>query len=217
MEMQLVRTEQRVELQFSQRGGPAPIYVDFVDGPLGYTRRVNRFGLLFDAVGFKRGRPSVIDCTAGLGSDAFRLAYHGARVVAIERSSIVFALLHDGVERALREPEIREKLGDRLCIVQGDANQYLQSLAEGDRPDVIYLDPMYPPKSKTALPKVEMRVLRQLVGDDLDASDLLAVALRVARQRVVVKRHRNAEPLGPRPTHDHCDKTTRYDVYLIAT
>lgn len=212
--MKLVRTEDRVELRPITRGQCGPIYVDFVDGSVGYSRRVNRFGLLFDAVGFKRGRPSVLDCTAGLGSDAFRLAYHGARVVAIERSPIVFELLRDGLERALRVDEIREKLGDRLTIVHADAITYLRNIGDADRPDVAYVDPMFPPKKKTALPKVEMRVLRELVGDDSDASELLELARRVVRQRVVVKRHRSAEPLLANPSHSHCDKTTRYDVYL---
>ncbi len=223
----LTVTAERVELRCPQRGGPRPLYVDFVAGPLGYARRVNRFGLLFQAVGFRSGRPTVLDATAGLGRDAFWLAYHGCRVTALERSPVLFALLQDGLERAARVPEIREHLGDRLRLLHADARVFLRQLAEKcatsapacvslpeDAPDVVYLDPMYPPQRKSALVKVEMRILRQLVGDDPDAGELFELACAVARQRVVVKRHRHAEPLSPDPTHSHSDQTTRYDVYV---
>jgi 16S rRNA (guanine1516-N2)-methyltransferase len=73
---------------------------------------------------------------------------------------------------------------------------------------------MFASRKKSALVKVEMRILRQLVGDDPDAGELFELARAVARQRVVVKRHRHAEPLAPNPTHSHSDRTTRYDVYI---
>lgn len=211
---QLTATAERLELRFPQRGGPGPLYVDFVGGPLGYARRVNRFGLLFQAVGFRNGRPTVFDATAGLGRDAFWLAYHGCRVTAVERSPILFALLQDGLERAARVPEIRERLGDRLHLLHADARDLLQRLGPADMPDVVYLDPMFPLRKKSGLVKVEMRILRRLVGDDPDAGELFALARAVARQRVVVKRHRHAEPLAPNPSHSLSDKTTRYDVYV---
>jgi hypothetical protein len=124
-------------------------------------------------------------------------------------------------------------LEDRLRLLHADARGFLRQLArkcgtavpgcvsspqdivspEGV-PDVVYLDPMYPPQKKSALVKVEMRILRRLVGDDPDAGELFELAWAVARQRVVVKRHRHAEPLSPHPTHSHSDQTTRYDVYV---
>ncbi len=232
-DMLLTVTAERLELRFPQRGGPRPLYVDFVGGPLGYARRVNRFGLLFRAVGFHSGRPTVLDATAGLGRDAFRLAYHGCRVTAIERSPILFVLLQDGLERAARVPEIHEHLGDRLHLLNADARGILHQLASRilqqkergpaarscvssppDVPDVVYLDPMFAPQKKSALVKVEMRILRQLVGDDPDAGELFELARAVARRRVVVKRHRHAAPLAPNPTHSYADRTTRYDVYV---
>lgn len=225
----LTVTAERLELRYLQRGGPGPLYVDFVAGPLGYARRLNRFGLLFQAVGFRSGRPTVLDATAGLGRDAFRLAYHGCRVTAVERSPVLFALLQDGLERAAHEPEIQERLGDRLRLLHADARDILRQLAQYggnaggdeatlvDAPDVVYLDPMFPPAKKSALVKVELRTLRHVVGDDPDGGQLFELARAVARQRVVVKRHRHAEPLAPNPTHSHADKTTRYDVYLRPT
>lgn len=225
-DMRLTRTPERLELRSRRPGGPGPLYADFVDGPLGYARRRNRFGLLFQAVGFRRGRPTVLDATAGLGADAFRLAYHGCRVTAIERSATLFALLQDGLARAERVPEIHQHLADRLRLVHADARDVLRHMSgtaaldghlPDGAPDVVYLDPMFPPRKSSALVKIEMRILRRLVGDDADAGELFALARAVARQRVVVKRHRRAAPLAPGPSHSHCDTTTRYDVYVRAS
>ena len=213
-EMLLTVTAERLELRFPQPGGPRPMFLDFVAGRHGYARDVHRFRLLIKAVGFRSGPLTVLDATAGLGRAAFRLAYHGCCVTAIERSPILYALLMDGLERAARVPKIREHLGGRLRMLCDDTREYLQKLALEDAPDVVYLDPMFPERKKSALVKVEMRILRRLIGDDLDAGELFKLACAVARQRVVVKRSREAEPLAPNPSHSHSDGTTRYDVYL---
>ena len=80
-------------------------------------------------------------------------------------------------------------------------------------PDVVYLDPMYPPKKKSALVKKEMRICRMLVGEDEDAGELLEIARRVARRRVVVKRLRHAPPLKANAAAEYVGRTVRYDVY----
>lgn len=213
-EILLAVTSDRLELRFPQPGGSRPMFVDFVDGRHGYARGVHRFGMLFNAIGFQNGPMTVLDATAGLGRAAFRLAYHGCRVTAIERSPILFALLADGLERAVRVPQIRDRLGGRLLVHLADTNAFLASLAPADAPDVVYLDPMFPTTKKSALVKVEMRILRRLIGDDLDAGTLFDAARAVARQRVVVKRFSHTPPLAPNPSHSHSDGGTRYDVYL---
>ncbi len=81
-------------------------------------------------------------------------------------------------------------------------------------PDAVYLDPMYPPRTRaTALGRKALRMLRDIVGDDDDIGSLFAVALRAARRRVIVKRPRRAAVLpGPFLT-SHGGKLVRYDVY----
>ena len=75
---------------------------------------------------------------------------------------------------------------------------------------------MFPPRSKSALVKKEMRVFHALVGSDDDADELLPAALRVARKRVVVKRPRIAPALeGARPSHVLAGKRNRYDIYVV--
>ena len=214
LEMKLVETNGRLELTFPLRGGPAPLAVDFVNGAHGYARRRNRFGLLYQAVGFPRERPSVVDATAGLGADAFRLAYRGCSVIAIERSPLLHSLLQDGLNRAEQDEEIRRHLNGRLKLLHADARDFLRDCKDATSPEVVFLDPMYPPKKNSALPKIEMRILRRIVGDDLDATELFEIARAVARNRVVVKRHRDAHPIADAPSYSLCDTSTRYDVYL---
>jgi 16S rRNA (guanine1516-N2)-methyltransferase len=177
-------------------------------------RRGGAFGLpkrdpLRRAIG-DRAR-TVADATAGLGRDAFLLAASGFAVTAIERSDIMLALLRDGLARAALDPEVREAIGDRLQLVPGDARAVLPTLAP---PDAVYLDPMFPNKSKSALAKKSIRLVRAAVGDDLDAADLFSAARAAARDRVVVKRSDDAPPLAPNPSFSIRGKLVRYDVYL---
>ncbi len=216
----LVLTPERLELRAQRPAAPGPVYVDFINGPLAYRRRHGggRRQPLAKAVGLKGGtNPTVLDATAGLGRDAFVLACLGCKVRLVERSPVIAALVRDGLERAAQDPEIGAIVQERLCLTVADSCLLLAGLSEGERPEVVYLDPMYPHRGKAALVKKEMRLLRELVGDDSDASTLLAAALRCARRRVVAKRPRLAPALeGPRPTMSITAENTRFDVYLSA-
>lgn len=209
----------RLELLATHLDAPGPVSVDFVKGALGFRTRLSTRGKepLARAIGVKGlTLPAVMDATAGLGRDAFILAKLGCRVNLVERSPIIAALLRDGLDRALADDDTRA-VAERMQLQVGDAVTIMSRLAEHERPDVIYLDPMYPHRSKSALVKKEMRLLRALVGEDLDAPQLLEVALRVARNRVVVKRPRLASALpGVAPSHILLGSTTRFDVYVCA-
>ena len=146
---------------------------------------------------------------------AFVLATLGCRVTMVERSSVIAALLEDGLVRALDDEETAS-IARRMHLVEADAITYLSNLEANKRPDVIYLDPMYPHREKSALVKKEMRIFRQIVGDDPDAGTLLTAALKCARARVVVKRPAKAEYLGGiKPHASITSPNTRYDLYII--
>ncbi|NQU50520.1 MAG: class I SAM-dependent methyltransferase [Planctomycetes bacterium] len=205
---------------------PHRLHVDFLTGAMGYRRRHSgRNQAIARAIGLKKGRPlpTVWDLTAGLGRDSFVLAWLGCRVVAIERDPRVFALLEDGVRRALLDDECAQALQSNLSLHCADALQWLPNALEKPwpdeslrpaPPDVIYLDPMHPERRKSAQVRKEMRLFRNLVGADLDANHLLTAALATGAPRVVVKRPRQGETLGLEPSHQHIGKTTRFDVYL---
>jgi len=155
----------------------------------------------------------VLDITAGLGRDSFILASLGCTVCMVERSPVVAALLADAIDRAKEEPMLAEIMA-RLSLVTGDSLEILRTW-QGERPEVICIDPMYPHRSKSALVKKEMRLIRLLVGDDEDSDQLLAAALAIASRRVAVKRPRLAPALrGPEPNFTISGKNSRFDVYL---
>ena len=217
-DLHLAVTEARIELRPTRFGSLGPVYVDFVRNRKG--RRPALGGgprqPLARAFALRRGKPVVLDTTAGLGADAFLLAALGCVVTAVERSPVVHCLLCDGLLRARDSdsPLIRETV-ERITLVRGDSRDALARLAPETAPDVVYLDPMYPPRKKaSALAKKQMRILRLLAGDDEDAGELLDLARQVARRRVVVKRQRHAPPLARDRVVAHGGKTTRYDVYL---
>ncbi|MBY6096342.1 class I SAM-dependent methyltransferase [Ferrimonas balearica] len=194
------------------------IEVDLVGGAVAHRRKFGggRGQAIAKAVGLKGGAsPSVVDGTAGLGRDAFVLASLGCDVTLVERHPVVAALLDDGLRRAYDDAEIGPWVSERMRLFHGNS---LEALAELDlQADVVFLDPMYPHRAKSAQVKKEMRVFQDLVGADMDADGLLAPALQLAQKRVVVKRPDYAEPLADRaPTMVIDTKKNRFDVYVKA-
>ncbi|MCP5382212.1 MAG: class I SAM-dependent methyltransferase [Kordiimonadaceae bacterium] len=188
---------------------------DFVGGAVGHRLKFGggRQQALPKAIGFKSGYiPSVIDATAGLGRDAFLLASLGAHVTLIERNDHIHSLLHDGLNRAMGENEQYAEIIGRMTLLHGDAKELLPTL----KPEVILIDPMHPPRQKSALVKKEMRLIRNIVGTDPDARELLEIALSCARSRVVLKWPMRAEPMNGirKPSHQIVGKSTRYDVFI---
>ncbi|AQU81167.1 MAG: class I SAM-dependent methyltransferase [Halomonas sp.] len=196
-----------------------PLSVDFAAGKAAHRRQFGggRGQLVAKACGLAKGvTPSVVDATAGLGRDAFVLASLGAPVLLIERVAAIAALLQDGLARAAQSEDIAH-IAARMALCHGDAADQLAVLVADAAfdPQVIHLDPMFPHREKSALVKKEMRLFRELAGDDNDAPRLLEAALDVATHRVVVKRPRKAPPIeGPSPQHTLEGKTSRYDLYV---
>ena len=213
--MALVMTATHLELRKLDEPKLGGIFVDFVEGAMAHRRRFGggRGEAVAKAVGIKSGYlPSVIDATAGLGRDAFVLASVGCHVQMLERHPVVAALLDDGLQRGYQNAEIGGWLRQRLTLIHASSLEALSEIA--DKPDVVYLDPMYPHKQKSALVKKEMRVFQTLVGADEDADGLLAPARRLAKKRVVVKRPDYAPPLAGVVTQAAVvTKSHRFDIY----
>ncbi len=215
-ELLLVRTVERLELRETGRGRSGPMFVDFLAERMSRRCRniVGSERMLAKAVGFKGKLLSVVDATAGLGRDAFLLACMGCKVTAVERSPVIAALLDDGLRRAAADRRLHEIVEQRLRLVCADSRTLLREMAENKWLDVVYLDPMFPARRKSAAVKKEMRICRAVTGDDPDAAELLDIALTVARNRVVVKRPLRAPTLGGEPAMTYRGTTIRYDMYL---
>jgi 16S rRNA (guanine1516-N2)-methyltransferase len=161
---------------------------------------------------FGRQIGEILDLTAGLGGDAYRLAHAGHRVCGCERNPAVYAVLASGWERARKRGSIPAALGERLSFVYGEGADRIDSL-EGPNLGV-YIDPMYPPpRRSSAKPRRELQVLRALLGGQRDAADLVERA-REKAARVVVKRPHHAEPLVPGASFEIETKLVRFDVYV---
>ena len=155
----LIYFQNHLALQIDGDDAPGPVFVDFVHGAVGHRRQFGggKNQLIAKAVGIKSNEKlRVLDVTAGLGRDAFVLATLGCDVLMCERSPVIYALLQDGLARAEKENWF-QKIS--LKLIQADAIVYLQK-NQLFIPDVIYIDPMFPEKTKSALVKKEMRVLR---------------------------------------------------------
>ncbi|PVZ81052.1 16S rRNA (guanine(1516)-N(2))-methyltransferase RsmJ [Serratia sp. S1B] len=212
----LVLTPERLELRKRDEPKLGAIYVDFINGPMAHRRRFGggRGEAVAKAVGIKGGYlPSVVDATAGLGRDAFVLASLGCQVRMLERNPVVAALLDDGLQRGYQDSEIGPWLRERMTLLHASSLTALADLQPP--PQVVYLDPMYPHKQKSALVKKEMRVFQSLVGSDADADGLLEPARRLATKRIVVKRPDYAPPLADIPAHaTTTTKNHRFDIYM---
>ncbi|WP_424404990.1 class I SAM-dependent methyltransferase [Pasteurella sp. PK-2025] len=208
--------QMRLELRKLDEPKLGAVFVDFVAGAMAHRRKFGggRGEAVAKAVGIKNDYlPTVIDATAGLGRDAFVLAAIGCQVRLVERHPVVRLLLQDGLQRAYADPEIGEMMQQNMQLLP--VSHIAQLDPATDFADVVYLDPMYPHKQKSALVKKEMRVFQHLVGADLDADSLLAPALSLAQKRVVVKRPDYAAYLAQQAPHFSREtKNHRFDIYL---
>ncbi|MCA8943874.1 MAG: class I SAM-dependent methyltransferase [Planctomycetes bacterium] len=170
------------------------------------TRRRSGDSPLLRATGVGRGVHTIFDATAGLGRDAAELLAAGCAVVLCEREPWLAGLLELALQRA--------GLEGRCRVIRADAIEVMRSREE-PRPDAVFLDPMYAPSGKRALPKAPAQALRELCErTPTSESDLLDAARRFAVRRVVVKRHPSAEPLaGERPPNVLRSKSVRFDIY----
>lgn len=205
-------------LQPLHLGKVKPIQVDFVTGALAHRRKFGG-GVQQDiakACGLHQIRTlTVLDATAGLGRDAFVLASLGASLTMMERNPIVFALLLDGLQRAQgMGDEVLQAIVARMTLHAGTAPEYFQATPPSQQ--VLYLDPMFPPRQKAAKVKADMQSLHELVGVEDDADPLLAWGHKQPFARIVVKRPRLAEPLlQAEPSYQMLGKANRFDVYAL--
>jgi 16S rRNA (guanine1516-N2)-methyltransferase len=201
-----------VDLRHTQQKG---VFSDFTSAA--YQRRFTQgrvaHELLIKAVGKHQRPATVVDATFGLGRDGFLLAAAGFNVLAFERAPVAYCIARNGLQRASVDASTavitqRIELRHADFIMSDDNTPTLQAA-------VVYLDPMYPERKKSALVKKEMRVFRELMGEDGDAEQLLQYAKRVAQKRVVVKRPLKGNTLtSEKPSFSLTGRSCRFDVYL---
>lgn len=160
---------------------------------------------------------TIFDATAGIGRDAYVLASLGAQVTLCEQHPVLYALLVDALNRAALNEEVKTVV-QRMQIIHGNSSDVLNAMPETTvkRPDVIYLDPMYPDRKKSAKIKKEMQILQHLVGHNTQDDLLFETAYATAIMRVVVKRPKTAKSITSiKPSYNVSSENTRYDVYVL--
>jgi len=190
--------------------------LDFTQGSLLYRHQhcQGRNELIIKAIGWRKNQVlNVFDLTAGLGKDAFIMAAVGCEVLMFERHPVVATRLEKALQQGLQCSAIAPTL-KRMKLIQQCAIEYLKTQHIETKPDVIYCDPMFEVRPKTALVKKDLQQLQQLVGFDHDAAHLIELALARASKRVVVKRPNFAPPLLTNPHHSYTGRSHRFDVYI---
>ncbi len=161
----------------------------------------------------------VIDATAGMGEDSLLLAAAGCRVSLCEQDPVIAALLQDTLRRAQQLPLLQDIVG-RMQLIEGDSIAWLHALAAGAsseaaRPDVVYLDPMFPERQKSGLIKKKFQLLHFLEAPAENEDALFRAAQAVQPFKIVVKRPAKGPFLaGRKPSYSLDGKAIRYDCYL---
>lgn len=159
--------------------------------------------------------PLAVDATAGFGEDSLLLAAAGFTVELFECNPVIAVLLQDGLSRAALVPELAEP-ASRMRVHVGDSIQGLAALGEdGVCPDVVYLDPMFPGRTKSAAVKKKFQLLHHLEQPCADEDALVRAALAAATRKVVVKRPIKGPLLaGLKPSSQLKGKAVRYDILI---
>jgi len=216
-------SNQLIEYQFGlceAESTRAPYFIDVERGKMGF--RLGQAQSLkqdiFRAIGVKSGmRPRVLDCTAGLGRDALLLSAIKCEVTAIERHPLLFLALDDALRRCrAQQPSRLVDACQALQLHHGDAQDWLRN-SNNNSYDVIYLDPMFPSRVKSAKVKREAQILQHYCHDAQqdDCDRLLEIALDKKFKRVCVKRALHSPYLNDiKPDQQYKGKSTRFDVYF---
>ena len=167
--------------------------------------------LLIKAVGKKMlsADTLVLDATAGLGEDAFLLASAGLRVKMYERDEMIAKLLADGLKRAADNEEL-EDIVSRMELVIADSIAAMEE--HSIKPDIVYLDPMFPQRNKSGLIKKKFQILQQLESPCDEEERLLNAALNTDAKKIIIKRPLKGEYLaGVKPSYSLKGRAIRYD------
>lgn len=161
----------------------------------------------------KEERPKAIDATAGMGEDSLLLAACGYEVTMYEQNPVIAALLKDALRRAKKHPVLKEIVG-RMQLVEGNSIELLPKLM--DKPDLIYLDPMFPPRQKSGLIGKKLQLIQKLETPCFEGEKLLEAAMKAGPGKIIIKRPLKGENLaGKNPSYSVKGKAIRYDCIVL--
>lgn len=190
-----------------------PFFLDLLSGKLQWRLQHPGSEALCKACLRGLEEPALVyDATAGMGRDSMLLSSRGADVVMFERHPVIYLLLLDACMRA------RAVLPSVPALFFGEADVLMTAEhTELSRPQVIYYDPMFPHRRKTALVKKDMQLFQQTVGQDEDTLHKAESLFALCTKRLVIKRPQNEPPLASdilKVSYQVSGGACRFDCYV---
>ncbi|MDR4493122.1 MAG: class I SAM-dependent methyltransferase [Nitrospirales bacterium] len=212
--MNFILHKQDEHLQLIDQDEPSltPFVIDFVSGKLDYRRKYGHAGgeAISETVGIKKGQRPNVGCRR-VGSRCVCVGHHGMPR-AYDRTLGHHWPTSGRHAGAREDKKIGKLIHEKLSLTCGDSQQVL--LEVPFEPEVIYLDPMFPQKEKSALVKKDMRILQTVVEPDGDANALLKLAMTIATKAGSREAPGLCQLLAVSPPDLHQNKKHRFDIYL---
>lgn len=146
---------------------------------------------LLELAGIRPG-DRIIDCTAGLGSDAIVFSYASGEegaVTALESAKVPSFLLQQGLSVYDSDvPGLNEAMR-RIRVLRTDHLTFLKQQPDHSA-EVVYFDPMF---RKPITESSSIKAIRGIADDRALSAEAIQEAVRVARRAVVLKEHRDSE------------------------
>lgn len=161
---------------------------------------------------------TVLDCTLGLARDSFLIASQGYQVTSLEENKTLYSLVENFIDRnknCTTDSKYHYNFSNNINIENINAEVYLNAL--NNKFDIIYLDPMFPKREKSAKVKKESQLLQSLAPIKSEKEDLSLMELSInkCKIKVVVKRPPKSNFLGNlKPNYSYKNNTSRFDIYI---
>lgn len=168
-------------------------------------RKKKKEDLLYKAIGNHHLKSKVADLTLGLGQDGLRMLYLGVDSLhSFEKMPLPYILCYDAFLRLSSAfPQFKDKWKLRHLNLTKENSDQLASF------DTLYLDPMFQPENRKALPKMKIQILESLFQEKSDDFSWVP-----KNSRRIVKRGAKLPELWPSPSSVVAGKKVRYDVYF---
>jgi 16S rRNA (guanine1516-N2)-methyltransferase len=145
---------------------------------------------LLETAGIHPG-DTIIDCTAGLGSESILLAYAAGpegSVTAVESEPLVALLVEEGLKTYTSGLDPLDQAMRRVRVVQAHHLSYLKEQPDRSA-DIVYFDPMF---RQTIEETNAIAPLKGIANHEALQPEAVTEARRVARRKIILKEHRES-------------------------
>lgn len=129
---------------------------------------------------------SVLDCTAGLASDAMVFSFavgEAGTVTAVEASPLLHAIVREGLRTADTGSSEADAACRKIRLLRGEHTDVLRGMPDRSV-DIVYFDPMF---DRPVRASASMRPIRPVAMQQPLSESAVREAVRVAKKSVVMK------------------------------